>query len=134
MIPRRFVDKIKQGADDQGERRQTRRRGKFADHHVVYGEVQSRDDDPEGDGLGYRLFDRGPGKRDEWRLDVRPATPVAITPTVAAVVTRACVSPALSLAGADTGWANSNSLLASTLSFDKASPPSRTIGLERINP
>jgi hypothetical protein len=52
------MGQIKQGADDKGEGRQTCRRGELADHHIVDGEVQRRDDDPISDGFGNRLLDR----------------------------------------------------------------------------
>ena len=62
IIPGRFVGEIEQRAGDQVEGRQTRGRGEFADHDVVGGEIQSGDDDPEGDGLGDRLPDGEFGK------------------------------------------------------------------------
>ena len=62
IIPGRLVGEIEQRAGDQVVGRQTRGRREFADHHVVGGEIQGGDDDPEGDGLGDRLPDGEFGK------------------------------------------------------------------------
>jgi hypothetical protein len=74
-IPRRFMGKIKQGTDDQGKSRQAGRRGDLADHHIIDGEVQRRNDDPMSDGLGNRLLDRKLAGNGERRLDDRQARP-----------------------------------------------------------
>ncbi len=65
IIPRRLVPQVEQGASDQGEGGQTRRRRELADHHVVGREVERRDDNAKRDGLGHRPLDaeRGSGGR-----------------------------------------------------------------------
>jgi hypothetical protein len=73
IVPGRLVGKIEHGADDQVEGGQTRRGGELADHHDVGGEVERRDDDAKGDGLGNRLLDPKPGRG--CRLDVLPLAP-----------------------------------------------------------
>src|SRR5262249_43117305 len=72
IVPGRFVNEIKHGTDDKIEGGQTRRDGEFADHDVVRGEVQGRDDDPKGDGLGDCLFNPEPGRGGRWRHEVLP--------------------------------------------------------------
>jgi len=68
IIPGRFMKKIEQRSDSQGEGRQTRRRGKFTDHHVVRGEVQGGYNDPKGDRLGQGSADPEPMETDERRI------------------------------------------------------------------
>ena len=68
-VPHRFMAQIKQRTNDQRKGRQAGRRRDLADHDIIDGEIQRRDDDPIGDGFGNRLLDRElDGKR---RLDDR---------------------------------------------------------------
>src|SRR5262249_55426210 len=75
IVPGRLVDKIEHRTDDEVEGGQTRRGREFADHDVVRGEVQGRDDDPKSDGLGNCLFDPKAGRRGRWRRAVLPVGP-----------------------------------------------------------
>jgi hypothetical protein len=60
------VAEINKRTDDEAEGRQRRRRGEVFDHNVVSSEVQGRDDDLKGDGLGQRLSDRKTDGGDQW--------------------------------------------------------------------
>src|SRR5262249_60000363 len=75
IVPGRFVNEIKHRTDDKVEGGQTRRGGEFADHDVVRGEVQGRDDDPKSDGFGDCLFNPEAGRRGRWRRELLPLRP-----------------------------------------------------------
>jgi hypothetical protein len=71
IIPRRLVAKIEKRGNGKGKGRQTRGESKFTEHHVVRGEVQGRDDDPEGDRFGQRPTDADSARTGNTRVRVR---------------------------------------------------------------
>ncbi len=70
IIPRRLVAKIEKRGNGKGKGRETRGESKFTEHHVVRGEVQGGDDDPEGDRLGQGSTDAESARTGNARVRV----------------------------------------------------------------